>query len=107
MARFVMHGDVIPFTAAADHAAGAMHKVGQIVGMVTHPVANGAVGSLQIEGVVEAEKNATSDEITAGAAVYLNSSNKITTTASSNTFAGHAIAASGNGPANVLVKLAR
>lgn len=108
MARFVMHGDVIPFTnGGTARAAGEMLKVGQIVGMTTHPVAANAVGSLQIEGVVEAEKNAASDDITAGAAVYLNSTDKITTTASGNTFAGHAAAASGNGPANVLVKLAR
>lgn len=107
MARFVMHGDVIPFTAAADHAAGALHKIGSIVGMVTHPVANGAVGSLQIEGVIEAEKNSASDTINAGAAVYLNSSNKIVTTASGNTFAGHAVAAAGSGVAAVLVKLDR
>lgn len=107
MARFVMHGDVIPFTASADQVAGDMLAIGSIVGMVTHPVANGAVGSLQIEGVVEVEKNSSSDDITAGAALYLNSSKKIVTTASGNTFAGHAVAAAGNGVADVLVKLAR
>jgi predicted RecA/RadA family phage recombinase len=108
MARFVQHGDVIAFTnGGTARAAGEMVAIGSIVGMTTHPVAANAVGSLQIEGVVEAEKSATSVDIAAGAAVYLNSSGLINTTASGNTFAGHAIAASGNGPANVLVKLAR
>jgi predicted RecA/RadA family phage recombinase len=108
MARFVQHGDVIAFTnGGTARAAGEMVAIGSIVGMTTHPVAANAVGSLQIEGVVEAEKNAATDVIDAGDAVYLNSTAKITKTASGNTFAGHAIAGSGNGPANVLVKLAR
>lgn len=45
-------GHVLTFTAAADHAAGAPHVVGQVPGVVAGDVANGATGELCVHGLV-------------------------------------------------------
>jgi len=105
MPRFVQHGDVVPFTAAADLAAGAIVVAGDLVGMNTHPVKSGEVGALQVEGVIEVNKLST-DNATVGVKLYWDATNaRATTTASSHKLLGYAVVAAGNGVANVLAKL--
>lgn len=56
MKNYVQPGKVIPFTAAANHAAGAVVRIGQILGVVKDDVLNGAEGLAEIEGVFTVPK---------------------------------------------------
>lgn len=49
-------GAVIDYTAGADISAGAVVKIGKILGVALVDIANGATGSVQIEGVFTVPK---------------------------------------------------
>lgn len=67
-------------------------------------IAVGAVGTLETTGVFEMPKKA-SEAITAGAKVYFSADDGITTTSTSNTEAGFAVAAAAAEDATVRVKI--
>lgn len=53
---YKQEGKVIQYTAAADIAAGKVLKIGNILGVALVDIANGATGSVGIEGVFSAPK---------------------------------------------------
>ena len=54
--NFVQPGDVIQYTAGADIASGAVVKLGNILGVALAAIANGATGSVKINGVFTVPK---------------------------------------------------
>lgn len=53
---YKQEGKVIQYTASADIAAGKVLKIGNILGVALVDIANGAAGSVGIEGVFSAPK---------------------------------------------------
>ena len=106
MKNYIQHGEVITITAGADITGGSMVVVGSLVGIAVRDIANGANGEVSLEGVYEVGKEA--DDIAIGAKLYYKSSTgTVTTTATSNTFAGYAFAAAGTAATTVQLKLAQ
>ena len=54
--NYVTDGDVIDYTAGANITSGSVVKIGQILGVALVDIANGATGSVAIEGVFTAPK---------------------------------------------------
>jgi predicted RecA/RadA family phage recombinase len=103
--NYLQNGLVLDHTAGADIASGAVVVIGVRVGVALDAIANGAVGPLQVEGVFSLAKKST-DVIAQGAIVYWDDTNKeVTTTSTSNTLMGYAIAAAGSGITTAKVKL--
>lgn len=97
MKNYVMTGDTVTFTAAADTASGAGVLIGALFGVACGDVANGAEGEMQTVGVFDLPK-AASQAWTVGVRVYWDNTNKVcTTTASGNTLIGCALEAVGSG----------
>lgn len=106
MKNYIQKGDVITVTASADITGGSMVVVGSLVGIAVTDIANGAKGEIALEGVYEVGKEA--DDIAIGVKLYHKSSTgTVTTTATSNTFAGYAFAAAGTAATTVQLKLAQ
>jgi predicted RecA/RadA family phage recombinase len=65
-------GGLIEHTASGAIAAGDVVVIGSLVGVAPRPIANGAVGTVAIEGVWSVPKLATGTEgaVTAGQRVY-------------------------------------
>ncbi len=53
---YKQEGKVIQYTASADITAGTVIKMGNILGVALHDIANGATGSVALEGVFSAPK---------------------------------------------------
>lgn len=53
---FKQDGKVIQYTAGADISAGAVVKIGNVLGIALTDIANGATGSVALEGVFSAPK---------------------------------------------------
>ena len=105
MKNYIQKGDVITVTASADITGGSMVKVGDLIGIAVTDIANGAKGEVKLTGVFEVGKE--SDDIAIGAKLYYKAATgTVTTTATSNTFAGYAFAAAGTAAATVQLKLA-
>lgn len=103
--KYIQPGSVIDHTPAGAVAAGAVVVMSTLVGVALVAIAANATGSVQIDGVFELNKLST-DVIAQGDVVYWDPTpGEITTTASTNTLAGKAIAAAGNGVLTVKVKL--
>lgn len=103
--KFVQPGDVIDYTAGANIASGQVVLMGVRIGVALAAIANGAIGPVQVTGVFTIAKLST-DAVTQGAALYWDNTNsRLTTTASGNTLAGYATAASGSGAATVNIKI--
>lgn len=56
MDNFQQAGKVIPFTAGANVVSGQVVRIGQLLGVATSDVANGAVGLAAIDGVFTVPK---------------------------------------------------
>jgi len=54
--KFIQPGEVIQYTAGSNIAAGTVVPIGNILGVALVDIANGATGSVQIEGVFTAPK---------------------------------------------------
>ena len=54
--NYVTDGDVIDYTAGANITSGSVVKIGQILGVALVDIANGATGSVAIEGVFTVPK---------------------------------------------------
>ena len=106
-ATYFQRGEAIDYPVASNGTAleaGEIIVVGTKIGVCGCDIAKGETGSVHVEGVFEMPK--ASGAITIGAAVYWDATNKnITTTSSSNTLAGYAVAAAGADDTTVLVKI--
>lgn len=105
--NYVQEGDVLNYTntSGSTITSGTAILIGTWLGVALADIANGATGSVAIEGVFTVPKLST-DVVTQGAAVYWDNTNKrLTLTSAGNTLVGHAFAAAGNGATTVQIKL--
>lgn len=109
MKNFVQNGDYIEFTAGATITSGQLVQVGSLHGVAVTDVANGANGTLAMEGVFTLPKltAAAADACTAGGPVYF-SSGSVSGSDSSGTrkLVGYSLAAAAQAVATVQVRLA-
>lgn len=106
MKNFQEDGNVINWTNGTGAAvtAGTMVKVGSRVGVCAVDIANGATGAVALSGVFNSIPKLSTDVVAVGAVLYWDDTNKrLTLTATSNTLAGFAYAAAGNGVTTVTV----
>lgn len=100
-------GEIIQHTngTGATVASGAGIKVGVRIGVALVELAASATGSVAMAGVFNLPKLST-DVVAQGDLLYWDNTNKrLTVTATSNTLAGYAFAAAGNGVATVDIAL--
>ena len=109
MKNYVQNGDYIEFTAGATITSGQLVQVGSLHGVSVTDVANGAKGTLAMEGVFTLPKltAAAGDACTAGGPVYF-SSGSVSGSDSSGTrkLVGHSLAAAAQAATTVQVRLA-
>lgn len=105
-ATYWQRGETLDFTNATNAIieANTIMAVGDIVGVVGTDIEPGETGSLHIAGVFKMPKATASDVIAMGKKVYFSAAG-ITATASGNTYAGIAAAATAATDANILVRL--
>ena len=108
MKNYVQSGDFIEFTAGATITSGQLVQVGSIHGVSITDVANGAKGTLALQGVFTLPKltAAAGDACTAGGPVYF-SSGSVSGTDSSGTrkLVGYSLAAAAQAATTVQVRL--
>lgn len=103
--KFIQPGEVIDYTAGTAVLSGAVVLVGKRLGVALADIAAGDTGPVQVSGVFEVDKLST-DVVTQGALLYWDSAaSKMTVTVGSNTLAGYAWKAAGNGVTTVQIKL--
>lgn len=107
-AVFVQKGDAIDITAGADIAAGEIVIIGgTLIGVAERAIANGAVGSVSVEGVYEVAKEAPL-VISLGDIVYfVAANNNVNKTSSGNTKLGICVVAAASADTTVKVKIDR
>ena len=104
MARYVSAAKTLDYTPGSAVSAGDVVLISELVAVATHDIAANALGAVAYTGCWEIAKAA--DTIAQGDAVYWDSTaSNITTTATANTFAGHAAAAAASGDSVVRVVL--
>lgn len=103
MAQYIEAGKKFNYTATGNVAYHAVVIAGDLIGVATKAGVSGDVIACDAEGVFAIEK--AEEAITQGSKVYLNSSGKITATASTNTYAGIAWEAAAEADATCLVKI--
>lgn len=102
MKNYIQEGAIIPLTAPYARSAGQAAKVGSIVGVAVNDVANGAEGEFQLVGVFDLTK-VGSQAWAVGDKIYWDDTNKYcTTTATSNTLIGAAVAAVAGGAGDTI-----
>lgn len=107
MNNLIQTGEMMDYTAGANILSGAVVVVGVRVGIATTNIANGASGSLAMDGVYSVAKLST-DVVAQGVLLYWDDTNdRMTVTATSNTLAGYATAAAGNGATTVKIRINR
>lgn len=103
-ATYYQKGNVIDYTPTAAVENGDVIVIGTRVCVAGDNIEAGSVGALYVEGVFEMTK--ATGAITQGAVVYYDATNEnITTTSTSNTQAGYAVAAAASADTTVYVKL--
>lgn len=103
--NFIQPGKVLDVTLAATITSGSGLLVGKRLGVALGDGASGDTISVQVEGVFNLPKLGT-DVVAQGDVLYWDNTNKrLTTTATSNTQAGYAAAAAGNGATTVDIAL--
>ena len=103
-AKRVHSGCEVDYTPTSDVAAGDVVVQGSMVGVANRDITANELGALTVDGVFDFTKG--SDTITAGAKVYWDDTNNVaTTTSTSNTYIGMAVAAAASGDATVRVKM--
>lgn len=103
MKNYISTGDIIEVTAPADVEAGDIVEVGKLVGIAVTDAASGKPVNIKTTGVFTVKK-VSAQAWTVGAPVYVDGG-EATTTASTNTPLGHAVAAAGNPSATGVVRL--
>ncbi|AEI76546.1 hypothetical protein CNE_1c11910 [Cupriavidus necator N-1] len=105
MKNFVQKGDTLTLTPAAAVASGEAILVGKIFGVAVTAVAINTPGEFVTEGVFDITALST-DTASVGTVLYWDSTNKrLTTTSTSNTRVGVAVAAKANGDTTARIKL--
>ena len=108
MKNYVQNGDYVEFTAGATITSGQLVQVGSLHGVSVTDVANGAKGTLAMEGVFTLPKltAAAGDACTAGGPVYF-SSGSVSGSSSSGTrkLVGYSLAAAAQAVTTVQVRL--
>ena len=109
MKLFIAEGRTIDHAPAAQRLSGAGTLIGSvgngIIGVAKDDTAANATGVFYIAGVCELPKLST-DVVTQGALLYWDNTNlRLTLTSASNTVAGRAYAAAGNGVTTVQIIL--
>ena len=105
--NYVQEGKIIQYVAGADIASGDLVLVGAapVVGVALLDIANGATGSVAVEGVFEVDKEASLD-VSMGDTLYLDAtSGELDKTSTSQYEAGYAWEDSGTTASTVKVKL--
>jgi predicted RecA/RadA family phage recombinase len=101
-AVFQQEGLTVDYTPVAAVAAGEVVVLNSLVGVAKQPIAAGAKGSLAVTGVYSFLKK-SGDTFSAGAPIYWDDSNNyMTSTPTSNTFAGFAVAAAASADTEVV-----
>ena len=103
MKNFISTGDIVEVIAPANVASGDIVEVGKLVGIACTAALSGAKVNIQTSGVFTVKK-VSAQSWTAGALVYV-ASGEATTTASTNTPLGHALAIAANPSATGVVRL--
>jgi len=103
--KYVQAGNTLdyPNTSGATITAGTPVAATDVVGVVHEDIADGSTGVLHTCGVFTLPK--VTGAITLGQKVYLTAGGNISTTATSNTFAGHAWTAAASADSTVNVRL--
>lgn len=106
MAKYIQRGESIDYANASGSkiSAGDVVSLTNRVGIAACDIANGAVGSLALDGVFEFDKTA-SLAISLGDAVYYSTSTKKITKTATDVPCGIAIAASASADTTVRVRL--
>lgn len=103
--NYVSDGEIMDYTAAATLAVGVGVLIGARLGVTLVAIANGATGSVAMEGVWTLPKLST-DVVAQGALLYWDNTNsRLTVTATGNTLAGYAMLAAGSGVTTVRIKI--
>jgi predicted RecA/RadA family phage recombinase len=104
MKNLIQKGHTLSLTAPAAVVSGQGILVGSIFGVCTHDAASGDKMDVAVEGVFELPKAAGA--LTEGVKMYWdNTAKNITTTSTSNTLIGAAVAAAASGDATGFVRL--
>lgn len=103
--NYVADGTTLNWTATTAVDSGDLVIVGTLVGVAIDDIASGAVGAVQIAGVVECDKEA-SLAVSQGDKLYCDAiSGELDKTETSQTFAGHAFEAEATSTSTVKVIL--
>lgn len=103
--QYISNGDLIDYTPSSNVSAGDIVVESELVGQVPNDILSGELGSLRIEGVINAPK-LSSDVVAIGDVLYWDAGNtRCTTTASTHNIIGKAVEAAGNGVTDVRLKL--
>jgi predicted RecA/RadA family phage recombinase len=103
MKNYIQTGDIVTVTAPANVAAGDLVEVGKLVGVAVADAASGKPVNIKTSGVFTVKK-VSAQAWTVGAALYV-ADGEATTTASTNTFIGHALEIAANPSATGVVRL--
>lgn len=103
MKNYIESGDIITVTAPANTKAGDLVEVGKLVGVACADADSGKPVNIKTSGVFTVKK-VSAQAWTVGAPVYVDGS-EATTTASTNTPIGHALAIAANPSATGIVRL--
>lgn len=104
MKNSIQEGEVLPFAAPYAVASGGGALIGGVFGVSVNALANGEVGSFELEGVFSLPK--ATGAATVGAKAYWDNTNKnVTATVGSNTLIGVFVAAYASGDTLAQVRL--
>lgn len=104
--NYVQPGKALTVTAPSGGvSSGDVVLLGKLLGIAAHDADGGDPVAIEVEGVFDVAKKST-DVVTVGAILYWDSANsEFTLTSTSNTKAGLAASAAGNGATKVNIKL--
>tara|TARA_B100001063_G_scaffold246035_1_gene283714 strand:- start:897 stop:1220 length:324 start_codon:yes stop_codon:yes gene_type:complete len=91
MKNFVQNGANLTITAGSAISSGDFVVIGDLVGVAVTDIANGETGAISTEGVFQGTK-ASGASLAVGDVAYLNSTGKLTDTATSNSAVGLVVA---------------
>lgn len=105
----ISSGEMVDYTPTADVAAGQVVVQGDLVGVALSAISANTLGALAVAGVFDVAKDAAT-VFSAGAKVFWDDTNNLAVTTDgggTNKLVGKAVAAAGNGPTLVRVRLSQ